>query len=89
MQDLVKNTPFEQIAKRGSAIYDKIRGKYERRSKGKYLAIEPDTKSVYMGDTGIDAIEKARIAHEGKLFYLVKIGYDSVEMMTRSVLGLR
>ena len=89
MQDLVKNSPFEKVAKRGAAIYNEIKSTYERKNKGKYLAIEPDTKHTYLGKTGVEALGKARAAHEDKLFYLVKVGYDSVEMMTRSVLGLR
>ena len=89
MKSLVPRSRITQIVKRGSAIYDKIKKNYEPRNTGKYLAIEPDTKKVYLGRDGAEAMVKAERAQPDKFFYLVKIGYDTAERIANTVLGIR
>ena len=87
MKNLLSHSKASRVVKQGSAIYNKIRGDYEPHKNGRYLAIEPDTKKVYFGTTGVDALQKARRAQSDKFFYLVKIGYDTPDMILSSVLG--
>lgn len=79
--ELIKKVDIHKIAEEGSKIYDQIKANYEPKEKGKFLAIDIDSKDVYLGDTSIKAIGLAKENHPKKVFYLVKIGFDVVEMM--------
>ena len=85
MKSLISRSKISRTVKRGSAIYEKIKDKYEPRHKGEYLVIEPDTKKVYLAKDGAQALTKARQAQPDKFFYLVKIGYDAADMMLNSM----
>ena len=71
---IVDLTPdeFEQI-------YEKIKSKYEPQDNGKFLAIDTESRDVYLADSTVEAVEAARTAHPNKVFYVVKIGFDYVE----------
>ncbi|MDO8518047.1 MAG: hypothetical protein Q7S26_02035 [bacterium] len=86
MNDLAKNMPFEEIAKKGEAIYERDKAFYEPQENGKFLAIETDSGRKYIASTSAEALEKAREENPGKLFYLVKIGFTSVETLSHSIL---
>jgi hypothetical protein len=85
MADLAKNQSFEEIAKKGAAIYEKVKKQYEPASNGKFLAIEVESGKIYMGDTSGEALEKAKENDPDKLFYLVKIGSDALAMLGHSL----
>ncbi len=76
MTDLAKNQHFEEIAEKGVAIYEKIKGEYEPKYNGKFLAIDVSSGKTYMADTSGEAIEKAKDENPDTLFYLVRIGFD-------------
>jgi hypothetical protein len=78
---------FMKVANEGPKIYESIKSRYDPKEKGKYLAIEVDSKDVYLAKTTLKAVEKAQKDHPKKIFYIVKIGYDSIETMARSILG--
>lgn len=86
MDDLAKNTPFEDIVAKGAAIYERDKGDYEPQENGKFLAIETDSGQKYLADTTAEALENARAANPGKLFYVVKVGFTSAETLAHSVL---
>ena len=73
-KDLAKDQPFEEIAKKGAAIYEKVKNQYEPASNGKFLAIEVESGKIYMGNTSGEAMERAKADSPDKLFYLVRIG---------------
>ena len=79
-EELLKNTDLEKVAREGSLIYDAIKSKFET-SMGKFLAIDIDTKEQYLGTTSAGAVAEARAAHPGKVFYVVKIGFDAAETL--------
>lgn len=81
--DLLKKTDIEKIAKEGQIIYSKIKNQYEPKENGKYLAIEIDSKEIFLGKTGAEATIKARHKYPNKIFYLVKIGFTSAETIAR------
>jgi hypothetical protein len=66
------------IAKKGRAIYQKIKDKYEPHYNGKFLAIDPKTGAVYMGNTLDEAYDVAHSEQLNASFYLLRIGYPSV-----------
>lgn len=82
--DLYKNVDVQKIALEGSRLYEKLRAKYEPEHKGKYLAIEVDSGNEYLANTGAEAIELGQKKYPEKIFYLVKIGYDSVETLRKT-----
>ncbi len=85
-EDLIKQADIEKIAQEGDKIYQEIKSKYEPHENGKYLAIEIESKDVYMAEDSVEAMQLARKAHPGKIFYLVRIGFDSVETLANSFL---
>ncbi len=44
---------------------------------GKFIAIEPDTKSYFIGITGREAIDKAEQEFPDKSFYLARAGFKA------------
>ena len=82
-EDLIKKVDLEKIVKEGSKIYEKIKGKYEPKKNGKFLAIDIDSKDVYFAETGADAVELAKKSHPKKVFYVVKIGFEAAETMAQ------
>lgn len=80
-EELTKNADLEKIAKDGSSIYEEVRGQYEPDHTGEFLAIEIENKSVYLAKTSAEAMSAARKANPGKVFYVVKIGFNAAETM--------
>jgi hypothetical protein len=78
---------LQEIADRGAARYSELKAGHEPENKGKFLAIEVESGDFYLGEESIKALEQARKAHPGKLFYVVKIGSDSIETLAHSLVG--
>jgi len=87
MTDLAKSQPFQDIAERRAAFYQSKRSEYEPVHKGEYLAIEVDSGNAYLHATSAGALEAARAVHPGKLFYVVKVGFDSAETLAHSLVS--
>lgn len=85
--NLIKNADIQRIAKEGTKIYDDVKSDYDPKEHGKFMAIEIDSKSVYLAKTGAEALELARKKHPNKIFYVVKIGFDVAETMAHSFLN--
>jgi hypothetical protein len=81
--DLIKKADIDHIVKEGSKIYEKIKGQYEPKYVGKFLAIDITTKKSYLAETSAEGVEKAREAHPDTVFYVVKIGYEVTESFAR------
>ena len=82
-EELIKKADIQKIANDGAKIYAQIKINYDPKEKGKFLAIEIDSKNVYLGNTSAEALELARQNHPNKVFYVVKIGFDVAETMAR------
>jgi len=80
----LKNTDVQKIADEGVKIYEKVKSKYDPKENGKFLAIDIESKKVYLADTSTEAVLHARKNHPNKIFYVVKIGFDVAETMARS-----
>lgn len=88
-QDLISKVDIGRIAKEGKRIYAQIKDQYDPPHKGKFLAIDIDSGNAYLADTSAEALVEAREHHPDKVFYVVKIGYDSAQMVIRSFLESR
>ena len=83
-EDFIKQANIQKIAEEGAKIYEEIKIKYDPEHRGKFLAIDIDSKGAYLGITSAEALELARQQHPNKVFYVVKIGFDVAETMARS-----
>ena len=84
-EELIKNTDLAKIASEGTLIYQEVKKKYEENSIGKFLAIDIDSKDLYLASTSAEAVIAARAEHPGKVFYVVKIGFNAAETMAHLV----
>lgn len=81
--DLYKKVNIEKIASAGKKIYEKIKGKYEPKENGKYLAIEVESGDAFLAKDGAEAIVKAKKKYPDKYFYLVNIGFTTAEAVAK------
>lgn len=82
----MKQLDINKIAEDGRKIYDGIKSSYEPKFIGQFLAIDTKSSDVYLGASSVEALEKARVAHPGNIFYVVKIGFDTAETLAQSLL---
>ena len=82
-EELIKKADIQKIAEDGAKVYAQIKINYDPKERGKFLAIEIDSKNVYLGNTSAEALELARQNHPNKVFYVVKIGFDVAETMAQ------
>ena len=86
-EELIKKADIQRIAEEGAKIYGQIKTNYEPKENGKFLAIDIDSKEVYLSNTSAEALELARQSHPNKVFYVVKIGFDVAETMAKSFIS--
>lgn len=82
-EELIKKADIQKIAEEGAKIYEQIKVNYDPKEKGKFLAIDIDSKKAYLGNTSAEALELARQSHPNNVFYVVKIGFDVAETMAK------
>ena len=87
MNDVAAKGPYQEIATKGTAIYDRIKPSFEPKENGKFMAIEVDSEKTYLGRTSAEALEKARTSNPGKIFYVVKVGFETAETLAHSLLS--
>jgi hypothetical protein len=68
----------EELAQKGMEIYKEIKDDLEKENFGKYLAIEVESGKYFIGETQVEALEKAKKEFPEKIFYSVKIGFPAV-----------
>ncbi len=83
-EEFLKQADLQKIAEDGAKIYEQIKVKYEPQQRGKFLALEVESKKTYIGNTSAEALESARKEHPGKIFYVVKIGFDVADTLAES-----
>ncbi len=62
------------LIEKGRGIYARIAADLERDHRGEAVAIEVDTEDYFLGKTGLEATEKARIKYPDKLFFVARVG---------------
>lgn len=85
-EELIKKADIQKIAEEGTRIYAQVKQDYDPKEKGKFLAIDIDSQNVYLGNTSAEALVLAKQNHPDKIFYVVKIGFDTAETMAQSFL---
>ncbi|MBM3243068.1 hypothetical protein FJZ31_42965 [Candidatus Poribacteria bacterium] len=66
---------IRKIGEKGRVMFKKISEELERDYRGKFVVIEVDSGNYFVGDTVIEANEKAKEKYPDKVFYLGRIGY--------------
>ena len=66
-----------EIAQRGTRVYQNISNKIEKDHLGDFVAIEVESGKYFLGQTQIEAIEKAKKTFPEKIFYLMKVGFPA------------
>lgn len=83
-EELIKQANIQKIAEEGAKIYHQIKVQYDPQERGKFLAIDIESRDAYLGTSSADALVLARQQHPKNVFYVVKIGFDVAETMARS-----
>ncbi len=79
--DLIKKADIQKIAEAGARIYETIKLQYEPAQNGKFMAIDIESKEIFIGNTSSEAVELARKTYPNKVFYVVKIGFSAAETL--------
>jgi len=68
-----------ELARRGRDYYGRfLRAKLEPQYNGKFLALEVESGDYEMGDTQIEALDRAEAKHPNSVFYIHRVGYRTV-----------
>ena len=67
-----------EIAQKGIQVYQKISKQIEKDYSGDFVAIEVESGEYFLGQTQVEAIEKAKKHFPTKIFYLMKVGFPTV-----------
>ena len=72
----------EEIAKKGEEIYQtKLKSQLEPKENGKYLVIDVMSGDYFLGESILEANEKAKAKYTDRLFYALKVGYKGIFKM--------
>lgn len=74
----------EELDCLGWARYAQIRSELETRHHGDYVMIEVDSGDYFVGKTPQEALSQAQVAHPGRAFYLIRIGYKAAHKLKRT-----
>ena len=75
MQQVYRPPDIRKISKQGQRLFEALDRELREQHCGKFIAIEVDSGEYFLGGTGVEASEKARVKHPGKIFFLGRIGY--------------
>ena len=63
----------------GERIYhEKLKPLLEPQYKGKIIAIEVDSGDYFIGDTVMEALQKAKARYPEKIFHVIRVGFRAV-----------
>lgn len=66
-----------EIAHKGEDVYRKVGKQVEKKHLGDFMAIEVESGTYFLGETQIEALEKAKRRFPTKVFYLTKVGFPA------------
>lgn len=67
----------DYIANKGEKIYKQIAGALLLEPKGKFAAIDVESKEYFIGATLLEAILAAKKTHPDRKFHIVRIGHKA------------
>ena len=65
---------IEDFSKKSEEFYSSIKAELELTFKGKYAALDPESRRYWIGDTPTEALTKAKEEFPNKLFYFLQVG---------------
>lgn len=66
------------IAAKAREVYEReLKAQLEADHRDRFVAIEPASKSFYLGDTFIDAALAAKNAHPDRKSFVIRIGHEA------------
>ena len=66
------------VAEKAKEVYEsELKAQLEAEHHDEYVAIEPVSKSFFLGDTFIDAALAAKQAHPDRKSFVIRIGHDA------------
>lgn len=66
------------VVEHAKRVYEEeLRVVLERNHHGEFVAIEPQSRSYFLGETFIDAAMSAKQAHTDRKSFVIRIGYDA------------
>ena len=76
MEELHTWTPVDkhEMAAKGEAILRTIEDELLPEHRGEAVVIDVDSGDYFLGETGIEATDKARRKYPDKIFYLARVG---------------
>ena len=76
MEEVRTWTPVDkhEMAAKGEAILRAIEDELLPEHRGEAVAIDVDSGDYFLGETGIEATDKARRKYPDKIFYLARVG---------------
>lgn len=78
----------DALSEAGQCCYDeRLRELLESGHLGEFVAIEPESGCYFLGDTGTEALVRARGEMPSGLFYLVRIGYQTTDALGSHLSG--
>jgi hypothetical protein len=74
-QIVIPNINPKEFARKGEAVYERLKEQIEREHYGKFIAIEPESGDYEIADRAIDATLRLKARHPDKLLYGRRIGF--------------
>ena len=79
-----------ELARRGREYYDRVlRAKLEPEHTGKFLALEVETGDYELGDSQLEALDRAEAKHPDRVFYILRVGYRTAARLGAQLGGGR
>lgn len=79
----------EDVARRGDAIYERLRGRLEAENHGKFVAIDVDSGDYAVGETALAAASELRTRRPNAENWLVRIGSRTLHRIGRTPVSRR
>jgi hypothetical protein len=74
-QQVYQPSDIRKISKKGRQIFEALDPELSTTHRGQFIVIEVDSGDYFLGETAMEANQKAREKHPGKIFFLGRIGY--------------
>ncbi len=81
---------LDEFSKKSEAFYKEIKSELEAQFKGKYAAIDFESKKYWIAETVSDSLRKAKEEFPTKLFYVIQVGSSAtftVQSLKRGALS--
>ena len=77
LQQFYQPPDVRKISQKGQQLFEALDPELREQHRGQFIAIEVDSGDYFIGETEMEANQKARAKHPGKVFFLGRIGYPT------------